>query len=101
MEAGAKGESYYGLRWPKSNEQGAATSEQMAIKNSAETTTLKIRLKALLSSRAARKIFIIPAVNSLKKSLKAEPQLSNEEVLSRQKARFYAVMESVKHDYGI
>ena len=101
MEAGAKGESYYGLRWPKSDEQDEATSDQTAIKNTGEVTTLKIRLKALLSSQAARKIFILPAVKSIKKSLKAEPQLSNEEVLSRQKARFYDVMESVKRDYGI
>ena len=101
MEAGAKGESYYGLRWPKTGEQGVAASDPTASENTAETTTLKTRLKVLLSSRAARKIFIIPAVNSLKKSLKAEPQLSNEEVLSRQKARFYDVMECVKRDYGI
>ncbi len=110
LEAGAKGAPYFGLRWPKmAGERSAQAPNLVSVPVDGEIAPhgengkrgLKARVKALLSSRVVRRALMVPAVSALERCCKAEPMLSDEHVLARQKERFYEVLDGVKRDYGL
>ena len=104
LEAGAKGQPYLGLRWPKGGSPepmtpGAERQGRESLGGERVEGSLKSLLKSYLASSPVSGILMKPAVYHLKKALNEAPQLSDSAVYLRQKARFYDVIEQLKSDY--
>lgn len=86
-EAGAKSESFWGLKRSQSE-----TSEDLAAAAAGES-------RRSASRSFARRVLATPAVRALRQARQAEPQLSSAEMLATRKEQLRAILAEVRRDY--
>src|SRR5690606_25911292 len=86
-EAGAKSESFWGLR----RNPRESVEDPAAVKSGEQRRSV--------SRAIARRVLATPAVRALRQARHAEPQLSSDQMLAKRKEQLRDILAEVRRDY--